>query len=282
VRVAGTKPLFGRMPRSKSFAYDFVNSRIAGTPMNDDPVPTSRSILVHRGQSVPLRQNSLVTRGLQDIAQLDETRTEDLPKDADGYYYRGMDYGASGNFDKAIADFTEAIRLKRDFAKAYKHRGLAFEAKRDYDNAIGDYTEAIRLEPNDHETDRMRSAASLLKTLATSANAAQLGRPPAEDCVTRGDTFFALGDYGKAIADYAEAIRLDPRYAEAYCSRGIAYARNSELGKAIADFTEAIRLDPELVRAHYNRGWAYGKKADLDRAIADYTEAIRLLVDCEV
>ena len=37
---------------------------------------------------------------------------------------RGDADGRSGEIDKAIADFTEAVRLKPTFAEAYRNRGV--------------------------------------------------------------------------------------------------------------------------------------------------------------
>jgi Flp pilus assembly protein TadD len=45
-------------------------------------------------------------------------------------------------YDRAIADFTQAIRLDPNNAKAYRERGLAYNNKGDYDGAIGDCTQA--------------------------------------------------------------------------------------------------------------------------------------------
>ena len=50
-------------------------------------------------------------------------------------------------YDKAIADYTEAIRLEPAQPAAYFNRGNARLEKKEYDKAIADYTEAIRLEP---------------------------------------------------------------------------------------------------------------------------------------
>jgi tetratricopeptide (TPR) repeat protein len=121
----------------------------------------------------------------------------------------------NGDWDKAIADLTEAIRLDPNDAIAYYNRGILYYKKNDCDSAIADYTEAIRLDPND----------------VCAYN-------------NRGNVYNENGDWDKAIADYTEAIRLDPNNAKAYNNRSIAYKKKDELDKAIADYTEAIRLDP--------------------------------------
>ena len=53
-----------------------------------------------------------------------------------------------GEYDHAIADLDQAIRLKPDFADAYFSRGLAYSDKGDYDRAITDFDQAIRLKPD--------------------------------------------------------------------------------------------------------------------------------------
>ena len=49
--------------------------------------------------------------------------------------------------DKAIADYTEAIRVKPEDAMTYVLRGFAYAYKHEFDTAIADYSEAIRLDP---------------------------------------------------------------------------------------------------------------------------------------
>jgi tetratricopeptide (TPR) repeat protein len=56
-----------------------------------------------------------------------------------------------GDDDKAIADLSEAIRLKPDYVGAYNNRGIAYIQKGDYDKALADFREAVRLKP-DHVT----------------------------------------------------------------------------------------------------------------------------------
>jgi tetratricopeptide (TPR) repeat protein len=160
---------------------------------------------------------------------------------------RGLAWYAKGEYDRAIADYGEAIRLDPRYPAAFNNRGNAWRAKRDYDRALADYTEAIRLDPKD----------------AFAFN-------------NRGIVWSDRGEYDKAIADYSEAIRLDPRFAHAFNNRGLAWQDKGALDRAIADYSEAIRLDPKDARPLNDRGTAWSGKGEYDRAIVDFDAALRL------
>ena len=51
-------------------------------------------------------------------------------------------------YEAAIEDYDEAIRLEPDYATTYHNRGLAKDALGQYEAAIADYDEAIRLNPD--------------------------------------------------------------------------------------------------------------------------------------
>ncbi len=172
---------------------------------------------------------------------------EDTGLDPKYAFSRGFAYGAKGDNDHAIVEYSDAIRFDPKYPIAYNNRGVAYGAKGDNDHAIADYTEAIRLNP---------------KVAGAYAN--------------RGRAYRAKGDNDHAIADYTKAIRLDPKYAAFYSNRGLAYGAKGDNDHAIADYTEAIRLDPKLANAYDNRGRAYRAKGEKDRAVRDFKEAIRL------
>ena len=65
---------------------------------------------------------------------------------------RGLAYKSKGQWDRAIADFSEAIRLKPDFDTAFNNRGNAYYGKGIFDRAIKDYDEAIHLNPDNGQT----------------------------------------------------------------------------------------------------------------------------------
>jgi tetratricopeptide (TPR) repeat protein len=163
---------------------------------------------------------------------------------AQQWFERGF---AVADVDEQLRFYTEAIRLKPDYAEAYTNRGVARRAKGDVDGALQDYTEAIRLKP---------------------------------DCVeaytNRGVARRAKGDVDGALQDYTEAIRLKPDYAQTYNNRG--NAREGDVD-ALQDYTEAIRLKPDYATAFYNRGNARRAQGDMDGALQDLAEAIRLKPD---
>jgi tetratricopeptide (TPR) repeat protein len=201
------------------------------------------------------RYAALVNQSFTDISNGDYDRaiaaaSEAMrldPKDAIPVVNRGLAYSKKGDVDRAIADYTEAIRLNPNYVRAFNDRGVEYAKKGDTDRAIADYTDAIRLNPN--------------YVMALS---------------NRGNAYWKKGDNERAIADYTEVIRLNANNANALFNRGNAYSKKGDNERAIADYTEVIRLNPNNANAFNNRGFRYFKKGDNHRAIADYNEAIRL------
>ena len=64
-------------------------------------------------------------------------------------------------------------------------------------------------------------------------------------------------DPKKAIGYLNNAIKLQPDYAQAYYNRGNAYYGLGMYQRAIKDYNETIRLKPKDIDAYYNRGNAY-------------------------
>ena len=192
---------------------------------------------------------------------------------------RAMAHLGAGDYDNAITDCTEAIRLDPEFASAYVFRGRAYNLKHDFDTAITDFTQAIRLDPKNADAYCGRGRAYKCKgdddrAIAEYTEAIRLDPKNAAAYYGRATVYFwrfSKHDSDLAIADLTEAIRLDPKYAEAYLSRGDHYWRKGDSDRAIADFSEAIRLNPKYAEAYWQRGDAYSGKGDHDSAIADYT-----------
>lgn len=182
------------------------------------------------------------------------------------YYYR------QGNYDRAIADLTEAIRVDSTFAALYFDRGTIWQANGNYDLAIADLTEAIRLQPK--------------FTLAY---------------IARGSMWQATGHYDAALADATVAVELAPRIVNAFTNLGDAYQAKGNTDRAIAAYNEAIRLDPKfggtsiiigapparlvngahpIAYVYYNRGRLFLYSGSPSKAEADLKRANELDPKC--
>jgi len=213
------------------------------------------------------------------------------------YNNRGIMYIEKGNYDRAISDFNELIRLNPNEAATYNNRGVAYYKKEVYERAIADYTEAIRLNPNYAEAYKNRGLASYSyqrelndgytilykgyynEAISDFTQAIQLGLKDVGVYFFRGTAYSNEGHNDKAISDFNEVIRLDPNDTLAYYQRGIAYNKKGDYNKAISDFTQAIRFDPNEADSYSGRGYAYRNKKDYKKAIADFESALRINPD---
>jgi formylglycine-generating enzyme required for sulfatase activity/Tfp pilus assembly protein PilF len=163
------------------------------------------------------------------------------------YIERGNAYYSTGDHDRAIADYSEAIKLDGKNAAGYANRALAYQGKGDYDHALSDYNQAISLNSNN--------------ALAFSH---------------RASLFSAKGEYDRAVADLSKAITLDPKNIFTYQLRCFVYLNRKDYDHAIADCNEAIRLDPNSDYSLSLRGFVYASRGSFDLAFADCAKAIKL------
>jgi tetratricopeptide (TPR) repeat protein len=135
------------------------------------------------------------------------------PITANDFFYSGVKKGEQEDWQGAIADFSDALRLNPNLIEAYNNRGTAYSIIGQNEKAIVDYNEAIRLKPTDPEA-----------------------------YYNRGVTYREIKDYPKAIADFSQSIRLSPKDAVSYFNRGVIFQQLGDKPKAIADFKQAAEL----------------------------------------
>jgi len=124
-----------------------------------------------------------------------------------------------GRHDDAIADATEAIKLRPDYGLAFFNRGTAQKMAGRCEKAIPDFAEAIRLDPKD--------AGALNNRAGCLIEAAKLD---------------------EALADYSQAIQVKPQ-AIYHFNRCRVYDLMKQRPSALADCRKAAELDPTLERA---------------------------------
>ncbi len=169
------------------------------------------------------------------------------PRSAAELVARGNDLLESREYDDAIADFTEAIKLDPNCAPAFIGRGRVWARKHYRDRELADYSEAIRIEPNNPSYR-----------------------------VARGESWSAQGRHAQAMDDYNEALRLDPNNPSRWVSRGNEWRRHLKLDDAIADYTRATQIDPRYILAYIERGNTYKQRRAFGQAIQEFAGLTRL------
>ncbi|BAY60156.1 serine/threonine protein kinase containing TPR domain [Calothrix brevissima NIES-22] len=205
-------------------------------------------------------------------------------KDADTYKKEGKEKYDRGDYQGAIEDYNQAIKIHPDYADAYNNRGNAREKLGDYQGAIEDYNQAIKIHPDyaDAYCDRGNARGNLGEYQAAIEDynrAIKINPDDADAYCNRGNARWDLGEYQAAIEDYNRAIKINPDYADAYNNRGNARWDLGEYQAAIKDYNQAIKINPDYADAYINRGLAREKLGEYQTAIKDYNQAIKINPD---
>jgi tetratricopeptide (TPR) repeat protein len=180
---------------------------------------------------------------------------------APAYMLRGLVYAALRDYDRALANFNEKIRLADD-AEARYRRGEAHLQKGDKGKAFDDFTAAIKLDK---------------------------GHGPAR--VARGKLHFEAKKYKEAVADFSVALASIPTE-DLFYRRGLAYLEAAEYSEAVGDFTKALEMNPRSsetperpatadearrAAAEYDqRALAHLRARSVDKAQQDADQAVEL------
>ena len=195
-----------------------------------------------------------------------------------------QDCNQRNDYDRQISGCSRALSWMKppnERARIHTLRGMALTNKEEFNRAIEDYDQAIRLDPkylwswvNRAEAWYRKGEAG--RAFADLEQAARLDPNSSRVYSVRASTWWLVGELDRAIADYDEAIRLEPNFSVFYNNRALVWRDKGDYDKAIADFDEAIRRDPKDVRAYANRGEIWRLKGDLDRALADQETQVRI------
>ena len=202
--------------------------------------------------------------------------------DALALYRRGVALDALGQTDRALSDYTAAIRLKPAEPSAYFERGILLATrKRAYGRAIADFTRALELEPQNIDALLFRGDAygqmgDFGHAFADLNRAVELAPTSARGYFYRGLANSRRGENRLALADYNTALGIDPGYGHVLVSRAAVYATDGRADLALLDLDAAIAVQKNNPLAFYNRGFVHFAKGHYALAIDDYSIAIRL------
>ncbi|GGI29270.1 hypothetical protein GCM10010987_53570 [Bradyrhizobium guangdongense] len=210
------------------------------------------------------------------------------------YFWRAVGWNKKGAYAKVIADTTEAIRLQPSQA-VYNLRGSAYYDKGDYDIAIADFDDALKLGPPSgiifhNRGNAWRGKGDYAKAIDDYDKSIRADPRSAFSFQNRGIAKEALGDPDGALADINQAIRLDPTLPQPLINRTAIWRARGDLDRAIADGSEAIRLVKDkpkvnmmtppnsvLISAYTHRALAYEAKGDYAHARDDYQATLAIV-----
>ena len=166
-------------------------------------------------------------------------------ENAEAYFGRGRVYSSYKlkNYQQAIADFTQAITIKRSYSDAYIFRAIAHDNLKNHQQAMNDYTQAIAVDPQNK--------------IAYN---------------NRGLLYGRLKNYQQALTDLNRVIELDPKGTSGYMNRAGIYMDMQNYRQAIDDYTQVIAIDPKQIFAYRGRTVCYRAIGEEAKAHADYVK----------
>jgi tetratricopeptide (TPR) repeat protein len=157
-------------------------------------------------------------------AQSSEAQGGKDAKEANKLARDGAEASKNQDFDKAVELLRKATALDHKYgdelAAVYQQRGYAAASNQQFEDAINDYGEAIKLKPGDARIYEQRAAVEMKlndndKALADYTEAIKLKPNEVRYYAYRSYIYEVKGDIKNSMADTEKVLKLDPNNQEA-------------------------------------------------------------------
>ena len=176
-----------------------------------------------------------------------------------GLSCRGFTYLKKKEYDKAIADLDESIRLEPKNSGAWVDRGLRLVQKGESEKGLTNMVEALRLEPSNTQAARYRVYGLKWRVRHLLNNS----------------------DFDGALVELKALLPFAADDYQFYCYRAEARIGKSDFSSAISDYSKAVELNPkcqdaqlQLARARWNLPAQLSR--DPDKALSHTLKACEL------
>jgi tetratricopeptide (TPR) repeat protein len=236
-----------------------------------------------------LAQSFLKTGRRDDAIRTLEDTLKINPLRFEVYEFLARLYQDSGNAERALSNYQQALLLAPNQPENYLHAAEAQLQLKRYDDAIRTLEEARRRFQIPQITYSLAIALSTAKrhdeALPVYESALQEAKSTQEDLLDAGFYFnYAVsaeqaGLIDKAAALLKESIELDPaKAAQAYNYLGFMWVdRNLNLDEGGAMIRHALDLEPENGAFLDSLGWFYYRKGEYGKALSELLHAADLL-----
>ena len=187
-------------------------------------------------------------------------------------------------YSEAISLVTVCIQNKPDSAILYSHRAKSYLGLNQFQRALFDYSMAIRLEPSCGRNYAARGACfkklgRIVEALRDFSDAIKYEKEnQALYFFERGLVHYEQESYETAISDFTCAFdRKFPETVRLLLLRGICFRNLSKIPESISDLRQAVSLDSSSSEVHDNLGLSLAESPmDLSLAVVAFTSAIEL------
>jgi tetratricopeptide (TPR) repeat protein/Tol biopolymer transport system component len=201
-------------------------------------------------------------------------------EDARAYNNLGVSLAKAGRLGEAIPQYRRALSLQPDYPEAHSNLGRALVGSGRLEEAIGQYRQALDADPSAEAHYNLgvslASAGKMDEAIAQyrAAVALKPGYPEAQDNL--GNALARAGHLDEAIVHYNKALEADPASAEAHNNLGKALTEQGRLSDAVGQLQAALAIRPNYAEAHNNLGIALAAQGSLDEAVTHYRQAIEI------
>lgn len=163
------------------------------------------------------------------------------------YGNRANFYRDSGDFEKALEDYSASIRLKPQNPAPYNSRAKLYFSMNQDQKALDDYMQAVKLDP---------------------ANMEYL--------VNRGAAYAKLGEMDQALSDLSQVVKINPNNANAFLNRSLVWQEKGNFKMTLSDLEAYLRLKPQHADIWYEKGRVQRFTGQHEEALKSLNTALKL------
>jgi tetratricopeptide (TPR) repeat protein len=211
-------------------------------------IPHDREVVVYLGYDL------LHLEQYDELQALTTTYMDVFPAEPDIPLLAGYVYKHSGNLDKAVAGFTEALRRDPSVMTAYTNRGFVYNDLHKPGLAAADFEASLKLRPNDAETHMGLAFADLnLHRPQAAIEQTEFAEKLTGDSelvhTIRATAYGRMGMLTKSAQEYQAALKFDPDDASLYLGLGNIFFAQRRYHEALGELQTAqghLSDDPSI------------------------------------
>lgn len=195
-----------------------------------------------------------------------------LPNYNDAWYNLGVAYKDKRDAKNAIASFEKA-RSYKAFTEAsrFSSAGVAYGIDGQYEKALADLSTAVKLEPNEPDNWNnyglyLSEAGKFEEALIALDKSISLKPNFQKAIYNKGNAWAKVGKYQEALKEYRLALNINAAYTDALNNSGNCYVMLQKFDSALIYFQRSVDVDPNNVKAVMNLAVTLQNTGDTSKA----------------